>query len=662
MNLYERLNNIGEYYAAGLFENTDRSLFYRKALALRRYYENVTPPAHTGDYLYPPKAPDENFCVTVHFFEGTAVRDRKRLEESDPEAAKEFFESDFFKYHPAMYLPWQHTVGGCMYIHSMPAYDRIMREGLDSYLVRVKNMKDEDMRDGLLHVLCGIRTYHAKCLDYLRKTNARPELIAALEKVPFAPCETIYEALVCRNFVFMLDIDNIGTVATDLYPYYKGEDMTEVIKELYGNIDNNEVWSMSLGPDHNPVTLQCLEGLKGARRPMTELIIKEGNCSDDVWTAALEAMRTSSGNPAFYNYRLIEKLGERFPEIRKEDLNKFCGGGCTESMLQGLCNVGSLDAGVNLLYIFEGTMKDYLEKASDFEDFYAKYIEDVRKVVDDITEKISLSRETRAKYQPHPMRTLLTDDCIEKERDFNNGGPRYSWSIITFAAVVNVIDSLIILRDLVFDGNKKKYSPSELLALLAENDENFLTEAKNYPTVFGKDIPEVNELSARLTSEVYSMLDGKKPFRGLGYLPAHILFNAAPWAGSYVGATPDGRKSGAPIAESLGAAMGKDTEGPTALLNSVTSMTLCKALGTPVLNFTVDPKFENGVIRTLIETYFEHGGMQMQVTCVSRKTLEDAYAHPEQYKNLVIRIAGYSEYFCRLSDELKRLVIERTIY
>jgi formate C-acetyltransferase len=157
------------------------------------------------------------------------------------------------------------------------------------------------------------------------------------------------------------------------------------------------------------------------------------------------------------------------------------------------------------------------------------------------------------------------------------------------------------------------------------------------------------------------MLDDKKPPFGEGFLPASIQFMSQVEAGKKVGATPDGREAGAPLCDSLAAIFGKDTKGPTALLNSVTSLNLYRALGVPVLNFNINPDFRNEVLKALILGYMKQGGIQMQITCISREMLEEAYINPEEHKNLVVRVGGYSEYFYRLSDELKRMVIERTI-
>ena len=113
--------------------------------------------------------------------------------------------------------------------------------------------------------------------------------------------------------------------------------------------------------------------------------------------------------------------------------------------------------------------------------------------------------------------------------------------------------------------------------------------------------------------------------------------------------------------DSLAAVFGKDTKGPTALLKSVCALNLSRALGVPVLNFNINPDFKDDILKALILGYMKLGGIQMQITCISREQLEEAYRNPELHKNLVVRVGGYSEYFCRLSDELKRMVIERTI-
>jgi pyruvate-formate lyase len=169
---------------------------------------------------------------------------------------------------------------------------------------------------------------------------------------------------------------------------------------------------MALGVDYTPLTIQCLEASKGKRRPMIELFVND-DTPDEVWEKAFEVIRTNNGQPAFYNEKAImEGLKARFPVISDEDIKKFCGGGCTETMIAGLSNVGSLDAGINLLLILENTIYTKLADSKNFENFYNDYISEVASVVKIVTAEISNSQRERAKHNPVPMRTLLVDDCI----------------------------------------------------------------------------------------------------------------------------------------------------------------------------------------------------------------------------------------------------------
>lgn len=657
MDIYKEFLAAGEPLAAGLYENTERGLFYRKALGLRRYCESAPLPDYDGGRLYPSGACRYKTAVRPTYQNGFAV-DPWLEGKVAPEHIKRL-KGEFFGI--PSFVPAEHTVGGNMYTHSMPNYKRIAADGLDSYVPRIEKIEDNDIREGLLHLVEGLRTYCGRIVTYLTEQNAYPELIKALGKVPFKPAESIYEALVCHNFLYYLDsCDNVGCLASDLMPYYKGEDISDLLREFFVNVDATGGYSMSLGVDYNPLTVQCLNAAKGLRRPMAELLVNQ-NTPDEVWDAALDTVRTNGGQPAFYNYnKLIKGLGKRFPEIRPEDLDRFCGGGCTETMLEGLCNVGSLDAGIHLLLIFRRVIVEQLTDCGSLEELYGRFMKEVVRTVDEVTDGITRSQELRSRRNPLPMRTLLVDDCIDNGTDFNNGGARYMWSIVSFAGIANVADSLIVIEDLVY--KSKSVTPEELIEKLESNDKGFILGLRKHPCRHGIDDSRANAMVRRVTADVYSALEGRKPHFGLGFLPASIMFNTAANAGKKIGATPDGRLSGEPIAESLGAILSKDTEGATALLSSVASMELGKALGVPVVNLTVNAAFDNAVLKSLIKSYMDMGGIHLQITCTSKQMLEEAYADPSRHPNLVIRVGGYSEYFRNLGDELKRLVMSRMIH
>ena len=652
----EEFLRLGEYAAAGLYEEPERGLFYRKALGLRRFYENCELAVYSGEHLYPSCVIEQKMHITPHYLTGLNFASSE-INEQAPQLALKLKE-DFCAYHST--VPIEHTVAGNMFTHSMPHYERILKEGFLSYIPRIERITDADMREGLLHILRGIERYVKRCVEYLISVGAESKLIDALKKVPLHPANTAYEAIVSWNFVMYLDnCDNLGCLARGLLPFYNGEDLIPWLENLYDNLDKNNGYSMSLDSECPELTVQCLKAAQGKRRPMIELFVDKST-PEQVWQAALKTVKSGGGQPAFYNADvLLGGLKKRFPSIRDEDLKRFCGGGCTESMLAGLSNVGSLDAGINLLLILETTIYSSLCHATEFEEFYESYINKVENVVNHVMHEINRSRKARALYNPLPMRTLLIDDCIDKGTEFNNGGARYGWSIINFAGLINVIDSLLTLKALVFE--QKKYTAAEVIALLKSNDSRFLREAISLRESFGKDISEINDFSHKISERIFSMTEKGEVAFGEGFLSASIQFMSQVDAGRSIGATPDGRSAGMPLCDSLGAIFGKDTCGSTALLNSVTSLDLKGALGVPVLNFNINQKFNDEILKALILGYMAQGGIQLQITYASREELLDAYENPHLHGNLVVRVGGYSEYFCRLPDDLKKMIIDRTI-
>ncbi len=653
--MQKRFENLNEFYAAGLYEEPTASLFVRFSRGIRRYLEHREMPAYNGEQLYPCGSFSSGLCVDYNY-SYTVNFSWSRLKQKDEIAAK-MLKEDFSA--SRSFLPSEHTIGGAMYTHSFANFRRIIREGLDSYQERVEKMTETDIRSGLLDVLEGIRCFHNRTLKLLKESGAaKSQLYMALEKVPFKPADTLYEAIVCWNFTYYMDgCDDIGHLDADLIDFYRGEDMTDVFRRLFLNVDANDGWSGALGPNYNPLTLQCLRACKGIRRPSLELRVTP-DMPQEIWDAAIESIKSGGGSPSLYNedaYQTV--LGNLFPHIPKEDRMRFCGGGCTETMLTGISNVGSLDAGINIALIFERVMREELPYVADFDTFYQVFIRKCRQEIEKILDIISESQKMRAQYWPQPMRTLLIDDCIEKEKDFNNGGARYAWSVVNLAGLINVIDSMLVIRKVVFDD--RKMCGAEMLERI-DNGETFF----NFTDIprHGTDSDESNAMALMLTDDICKAFDGKTPYLGGRFLPASIQFTTYVDAGKAVGATPDGRRAGDPLCDSIGAIHGNDKSGVTALLNSAASLCQQKLAGTPVLNIKLDAKQTSKSLKALANGYFKNGGMQMQITCVNKDELLDAQKHPEKYPNLIVRIGGYSEYFARLSPQLQQTVINRTMY
>ena len=659
MNDYELFLSINEPFAAGLFEFYEASPIVRHANALKRFFELAKLPPYLKGRIYPSGecifSFDKTVSVIPHYSNTFEVRNARSLKEKSPRAYELIRAEDdlVIKFHDS-----PHTVGGMGWTHSFPNYSRILREGLNAYSERISALPDGDFKRGLRILLEGIKIYHSRCIQHLKEQNAPSELILALEKVPYDPAENIYEALICLNFIFYLDgCDNIGPLDKILLPYHRGEDMLELFREFFHNVDVNDGWSGTLGPDCNDLTRACLVAIRNGRRPNLQLLVKN-DTPDWVWEECVASLSTSCGQPSFYNYNLyISELHRLMPNIPKEDLSRLAFGGCTESMFEGLSAVGSDDAGINVALIFSDYMRNELANKQSFESFYGGLIENIGKVFCSLADRLNEYRMTRAKYRPDVMRTLLVDDCIDTMTEFNEGGARYVYSVINVAGLINVIDSLNVLRELIYE--KKIYSPQELLTSMDARKEDFLHNAKKCPS-FGNDNEHADLIGNRLVSDIVKVFEQKQCYPRGKFYPVSNQFTTYVEAGKKIPATPDGRAFGDPLCDSLGAIHQNDRKGATALLNSVAKLAPSRIIGTPITNIRISKKQLPLVLAPLVTAFFENGGMQIQVSCLSREEILDAMAHPEKYPSLVVRIGGFSEYFTRLSPELQKTVLERT--
>ena len=654
----EKLYTIQEPFAAGYFEAEGKSNFQKVANATLRFRQNCSLPAYNGQWLYPNgTAVMDNYAVFPQFSYVYQIN-ATGLREKDPELAEYCLQN--MPQSPILNSNEQEAFFGRLYTHTNPNFERILLEGLDSYAERISKTKDADFREGCIAVMDSIRIYHSRCLAYLKSVNAKEELIAALEKVPFSPADTIYEALVGINFVYYIDLcDNLGSLDRELNRWHKGEDMVPVIRNLYQNVDANDGWSVKLGPKMYPITTQLLTACKGIRRPNIQLCV-DRQTPDEIWELSAQLLKSGSGNPAFYNYDLyMAGLKERFPQVKDEDYEKICFCDCTETMLSGISKAGSVDGGINTLLIFREYMFKNLVKAASFEDFYQGAKQDLLDHADELYRKVNAGYQKKMESFPHPVRTVLVDDCIDCETDFNAGGARYNWSTVNFAGHINVVECLLAIRDIVFE--KKELPAKTFLELLDKEDPALFARLKKCPH-YGVNDKRADSLAVDLINALFASADGKEMCYGSGFLTSSVQYITYISRALDIPATPDGRRYGEPMCDSLGAIMGNNTKSFTSMLSSIASLDLQKALGTPVVNLRLSKQFPPEHIRAMVSAFFAQGGMQLQITCVSKEELEDAMVHPENHKDLIVRTGGYCEYFVNLNPAQQKSIIARAEY
>ncbi|NOX84507.1 MAG: glycyl radical protein [Chlorobi bacterium] len=266
---------------------------------------------------------------------------------------------------------------------------------------------------------------------------------------------------------------------------------------------------------------------------------------------------------------------------------------------------------------------------------------------------------------PVPFLSLLIDDCIVNGKDYNNGGARYNTSYIQGVGLGSLTDILTSLKYNVFD--KKKYTLQELLDATAANFAGYLElreQLINNTPKYGNDDDYADEQAVTVFEIFYNAVNGRPNTKGghfrINMLPttSHVYF------GSVTGATPDGRLARKPLSEGISPFQGADRKGPSAVIKSAAKIDHLRTGGT-LLNLKFTPSVledEKGLdsLVQLIRSYFRMDGHHIQFNVVTAETLRKAQKHPEEYKDLIVRVAGYSDYFNDLGEELQDEIIRRT--
>jgi pyruvate-formate lyase len=261
----------------------------------------------------------------------------------------------------------------------------------------------------------------------------------------------------------------------------------------------------------------------------------------------------------------------------------------------------------------------------------------------------------------------LVDDCILTGRDYHEGGARYNSSYIQGVGLGTLTDAMTAIQYHIFD--KKTFDMQTLLAALQSDflgQESLRQLLLNKTPRYGNDDDYPDRIMVRLFNTYFNLIDGRPNTRGGAYhinlLPTtcHIYF------GSVIAATPDGRHAWQPLSEGVSPVQGADRHGPTAVLRSVAKMDHVRTGGT-LLNQKFSPQALQGdqgldKLVQLIRTYFRLDGHHIQFNVVDAATLRSAQDHPEQHRDLIVRVAGYSDYFCDLSQALQDEIIARTEY
>ena len=266
---------------------------------------------------------------------------------------------------------------------------------------------------------------------------------------------------------------------------------------------------------------------------------------------------------------------------------------------------------------------------------------------------------------PAPFLSVMIDDCVANGRDYNAGGARYNNTFIQAVGIGTISDSLAAIRRLVYE--EGELSLADLVTALDadfEDQEELRQRLVSRMPKYGNDDDSADDLMMRVFETAFKAIDGRPNGKGGAYRLEMLPTTSHVYFGSVCCASADGRQSGRPLSEGISPVQGADRNGPTAVLRSAGKMDHVKTGGT-LLNMKFTPSLladESGIDRVadLVRTYFKMDGHHVQFNVVSADTLRTAQADPDAHRDLIVRVAGYSDYFCDLSIELQEEIIERT--
>ncbi len=541
-----------------------------------------------------------------------------------------------------------------------------------------------------------------------------------LSNSPEFPARNFYEGIQATHFALLIgeiqygmhDVLGIGRADQYLYQLYKkdiqdGNITKDEVIQLLQELNLKLTANVSLIPEtgavangalgvsqHNVIIggvdrlgndatnelsylmLEAYEDMKGAINQLSVRVHK-GSPFEFV-KRAIEVFRKASGIAFFNDDIIVPALVEAGCSI--EDARDYTTVGCIETQPADCfpCAGGHEIVLPAILYftLTNGQLPGLLPgqkqtiksgdptKFKNFEDFLTAFRKQLKHNIKILVKAVESKDKIYKKYMPSPYISALVDNCIESAKDMTSGGAKYDFTSINAHSLATTVDSIYTIKKLVFEN--KEISMKRLIKACIENypDEKLRKKIINRLPKYGLDEPEVNEIASQIVQMFYEEVTKYKNIRGGRYRVGMYTYGNHIIDGFFLGATPDGRKKGEPTSNGISPTNGACKKGLTAVCNSVTKIGQSKLCGGVSFNVKIHPsnlKTNEGLekITNLIISYFKMGGMHIQPNVVSNETLRDAQIHPENYRDLIVKVAGYSAYFTDLGKSIQDDIIAR---
>ncbi len=655
----------------------------------------------------------------IPFWQGRAVR--KRIFDQMTPEWKDCYEAGMFTEFMEQRAPGHTVADGKIYRKGFLDFKKDIATAIaaldflgdpDAYA------KQEELR--AMDICCDAIIAFARRHAEKAREMGRDDIAEVCSWVPAHAPRTFREALQMYWFVHLgviselntWDSFNPGRLDQHLYPFYKQgiqdgtltrEDAKELLECFWVKFNNQpappkvgitlaesatytdfaNINSGGLRADGsdgvNEVTYLVLEVIDEMRllQPSSNIQLSAKN-PDRFLRAACEIIRKGWGQPSVFNAdAVVQELllqGKSVEDAR-------CGGtsGCVETGAFGKESY-ILTGYFNIPKVLEITLHNGIDPRTgkrigletgdpaafaSYDDLFAAFVKQMRHFLDIKVRGNNVIEKLYAEHMPCPFLSVTVSDCIRNGRDYNAGGARYHSRYIQGVGIGSITDALSAVRKHVFD--EKTVTMERLVEALDSNferDETLRQILINRAPKYGNDDDYADGIMQDVFNAFHAAVNGRKSPTGGTYRIDMLPTTCHVYFGSVMGASPDGRLASQPLSEGISPVQGRDRLGPTAVLLSASKMDHTKTGGT-LLNQKFTPKVlegEEGIaaLADLIRAYFKLGGHHIQFNVVSASTLKDAQAHPENYRDLIVRVAGYSDYFCDLSKALQDEIIART--
>lgn len=544
------------------------------------------------------------------------------------------------------------------------------------------------------------------------------KIAAICDRVPAEPALTFQEALQAfwfTHLVLNLETDGHafgpGRFDQYLYPYYRhsidsGEITQNQAQELIDMMwvkfdeitvakDSGESQTSSSYPEFqnlnvggltrdgrdatNELSFMCLTALDHTKLPQPGLSAQVSTKTPQKYLVrCAELLKQGMGMPAMFNSDVMVlgmvNRGKTLEDARASSLN-----GCVAVFCDGKDRMASTGY-FNLAKCLELALNDGVDRLTgeqlglhtgnpslftSFEDVTAAFHEQVAHFVDEKVLYDNIMRDIYATYCPVPFTSAVIDDCIERALDWHAGGSHYKIATMSGVAVGTVGDALAAIKKHVFE--EREFTMAQLQEALDRNWEGFELMRQvflNKTPHYGNDDDYADDLAVLAQRIFCDEVERHRDIQGAKYWVDLLPTTSHIALGEVTGATPDGRHAKTPLSEGVSPVQGHDRQGPTSAARSVAKLDHARTNGT-LLNMKINPQCLETTddlhkLAALIRGYFDQGGHHVQFNIIDRKILLDAMEHPENYRNLIVRVAGYSDYFVLLSPDIQREIMSRT--